>query len=76
MLETLREALDDRHLILGASARFAFWFSVAVLVMGRYYRNWALAAVALGIGIIAGLCYLERRRHAEQAAALQRDATP
>ncbi len=75
MLDELREALDDRQLLLAAAARFAFWFSVAVMIMGRYYRNWALAAVALGIGIIGGLCFLERRRHAAHLAALEPDRT-
>ena len=75
MLDELREALDDRQLLLAAAARFALWFGVAVMIMGRYYRNWALAAVALGVGIIGGLCFLERRRYAAHLATLEHDRT-
>lgn len=36
--------------------------SIAVLMLSRYYRNWALVAVGLGFAILTAVCYAGRRQ--------------
>jgi hypothetical protein len=58
-----RDVFEDRRFMLGTASRAAIWFSIAVLLLGRYYRNWGLAAIAIGVGILGLLCRAERRKH-------------
>jgi hypothetical protein len=55
----------DKCELLGQVGRFAVGFSALVLLSAHYYRNYALAAIAFGIFILGGVCYVERSRFRE-----------